>query len=372
MRYFLYFISLFFITSIFSTQAYAYGAFLTNGLPQVALAEIKMAVVFDGTKQTIITSNTFSINPLIVDNFVWLMPVPSKPKVSVLKDSVFTELDKRTQKKFNKDNFWKRILYFDINEETHVPAETFSHTAYIKNPIVFSSADKEKAIQQWLYEKGDFIPKNGIDMYKNYLKKGWYFAGFEVDAVHMEYDATDSLTMSGAHTLPVAVSFLSKDMSIPLQFSVIQPDRDSTAVPLSFPYGSLSENVLGAKDSRIDDLLSTPSSNRYPPLPQDLSNIKIELYIFNNQKMEAEGFTTFYADWIDVNNIIVTPKKQMFLTRMYRYIPLSQLEDVSLIASSNNQRVNPTVTWIDNIWRIAIIFSFVVLLIKYRKKIRRV
>lgn len=366
MKFICYFIIYFFILSIFPSSVHAYGAFLTNGLPQVALTEIKMAVIFDGTKQTMIASNTFSINPLIVDNFVWVMPVAGKPTASILKDTVFTELEKQTQKKFSKDSWWKRIVYFDIDEETSVPAETFSHTAYLKNPVIFSTTENNK-LEKWIYNKGNFIPKNGKELYKSYLKDGWYFVGVEVDAVHMEFDATDSLLMSGAHTLPLAVGFPSKGAVIPLRFSMIQLDRDSLAVPLSFPYGSLSEQVLGAKDERVDDLLATPSGNKYPPLPQDFSNIKIELYVFHDHKMDAEGFTTFYADWVDAT-LVPIAKKKMFLTRMYAYIPLSQLEDISLKDGANNKRVNPNLNFNDTFLRVIIVLLIVIVFIRYKRK----
>ncbi len=357
---------------------FATGAFATNGLPQTALTESRSIVILDGTKETIISTNTFAINPLIIDNFAWLIPVPGKADVKILQDDAFIQMDKLTQKKFAKNNWLNMILYPDIYEETSQPSQTFTYPVYLKNPQVFSYKDKGKAIQQWLYELGFFIPKNGRTLYKSYIDKKWHFVGAQVDAVHMEMDATDSLIMSGAHTQPLSVSFVTSEPVIPLRFSTLQPDRDSNFAPLSFPYGSSSEAILGAKDDRIDDLLATPSANKFPPVPIDFMNMKIELFIFAENKTIIPGFITAYADWIDTQKYSLKdgkgkyywklPQKKMYLTHLYTYKPISQLEDLTIKKANNNNRVNPYISLWEVIFRFILLTLLLISIFNYLKK----
>ena len=126
-------------------------------------------------------------------------------------------------------------------------------------------------------------------------------------------DARESLTINGAHTIPIQVRFKTDRIIYPLKLVAIQPDRDSVSAPLSFHYGNSAKQILGINDKRVDSLLSTPSSSIYPPLLTDLIPVKIDLFIRAKDKTEAKGFTTIYANREGKN----------YLTRIISYKPLT-------------------------------------------------
>lgn len=327
------------------------GATFTDSISsQVVQTGSKAVIFFDGQKETILDSFTFNLNPLVVWNFAWVIPVPSKPDVELIKDEIFTKLDKITQKKVEKDTFWKRVLFFDIEEEKNIPSEVFTRPIDIIRPDVIGPPNQMEKLNNWLSYYGFLIPKEGRQILMDYQEKGWYFVVVEINALHLQMDASESLTIPGAHIFPIKISFPTDKIIYPLKLVSIQPDYDTVDIPLNYSYGTKSEDVLGEKSEKIDDVLSEQSKNKYPRLPLDYANFKVELFIFDAQRTQAKDFTTIYANWINEKDISFKdfaekeyfrmPKKTMFLTRLVTYKPFLQLEDVEIKKADSNQKLN--------------------------------
>src|SRR3989344_5817772 len=313
--------------TICAEEALALGGYLTGDYGQVAPIEVKAIIDYDGTIETITATQTFAFNPLVVTNFYWVMAYPTKVEIKkpqtkedILKD-VFLELEKKTQKKFSKDNIFRKLLYPDIVEEKSEPAQTFSRTAWIKYLKPVPDFKNMAELETWFRANAYPIPKNSRELFSGYLKKRWHFILADVDGSHLEISAPESLTINGAHTIPIQFKFRTDKIIYPLELIKIQPDRDSVNTPLSFEYGSSSQDVLGVRDEKVSDLLSTPSSNLHPPLLLDLMNIKIDLFVKAKYKVEAEGFTTVFSDKVNGK----------YLTRIVAYWPMTQIEDVTIV-----------------------------------------
>ena len=81
----------------FRVRVEALGGYLTGDYGQVVPVELKAIIDYDGKTETIISSQTFTFNPLVVNNFYWVMAYPVK-----------VEIKKRILKKiYSAMFFWK-------------------------------------------------------------------------------------------------------------------------------------------------------------------------------------------------------------------------------------------------------------------------
>ncbi len=331
------------------TTVSAGGPAFTNQYTQVAQAESRAVIIFDGKKEILLDSLTFNINPISQDNFVWVIPVPSKPEVEPIKDELYVKFEKLTEKKIDKTNVLQKLLYFDVTEEKTIPSSIFTRPVDIWKFDIVEPGDYEK-LNQAVREMGYFIPKGGRPLVREYVEKNWYFVVAHVSALHIQMQASESLTVTGAHTLPLKIVFNTDEPIYPLKLASIGPDPDSEYAGLSYDYGTSSETILGDKDERVDEVLSEPSKNKFPLLPLDYVNLKTDLFVLSDNKVSADGFTTIYANRIsgkDINfndfndkKYVEIPSSNWYLTRMVMYKPISQLEDVKIINTADSKKVN--------------------------------
>ncbi len=335
--------------AVFAAQSFgvnAMGAVFTNEYFQIAPTEVKALVFISRTEETLIVSSTFNFNPLLASNFVILMVLPEKPTVKVLQDDVFLEFDKLAKKQFQKNNLVKKIIYADIFEEKNILQDTFSQAAYLKGVYVFAPGQQRRELNKLLQDRGLLISKTSRSLLTQYEKKGWYFVAILVDGAHLVTKVTDTLTLRSAHTIPVQLTFKSKGLTVPLKVMTLQPDIDAKNLPLSFPYGSDSRDILGVEDERVDNLISTLSAKENPSLPLDLAFVKLDFFVIGEHKTTAQGFFTTYAERIDKEklSLLQIPFDQPYVTRLISFRPMTQLTDLSLTKASDDGRVNPHIT----------------------------
>ncbi|MBI3443253.1 DUF2330 domain-containing protein [Candidatus Woesebacteria bacterium] len=321
---------------------------------QVVQTESKAAIIFDGEKETILDGLTFDLNPTVIWNFVWLIPVPTKPEVELVKDDLFPKLENISKGNFAKNNIFKRILYFDIEEQNSFSGDLYTRPASFLRFEVISPPNQIDKLNNWLSYSGYLIPKGGRKLLREYEQKGWYFVIAEIDALHMMMDPNDILSLPGAHTFPIKITFPTDRIIYPLKLASIQPDYDSENITLSITYGLKSQDILGEKDERIDDELSEQSKNKYPSVPLDYAHLKVELFVFSDEKVYANGLNTIYADNVNREKIEFKdfkgqtyqelPKNKMFLTRLVTFKPMVQLEDLYVEESRDVKRINPDVS----------------------------
>ncbi len=366
------------ITITSTNTSHAGGFFASNVFVQAVPTESKALIVFDGKKETLFDSVTFNINPVIAWNFTWIMAVPGKPEVSLVLDDLYTKLEKFSDKKINKDNLWNKLLYFDVSEEKTLSKSLYTRGLDFTKTEVFGPEKSQEDLNSYLQESGYYIPKEGITILDEYRKKNWYIVVAEINANHLQMDSSESLTVPGAHTYPIKIEFETDKIVYPLRLARVQPDYDSENVALNYEYGSKSETVLGAKDERIDDMLSYQSKNKYPRLPFDYGYQQVELFVISDQKVESNEFTTSYAGWITKTDIDFTdfpkkkyfelPENKMFFTRIFTFKPLIQLDDVLIDNATNNQLVNSKPPTIIQVLKLLAIPSVVVIFLIWKLK----
>lgn len=327
------------LVHIIPSPVSAAGLFLTNGYTQIAPAEDRALLLHDGKVETIYTSTTFTLNPLVVWNFAFLLPIPSQPTVEIVATDVFQVLDAATEK---------------ANGSAHA-SSTFSRPAYLNSYKIFAPSQQLRELTAWLDQKGYILPKDALSHLTTYAQKQWYFVVAEVSGTHIQMAATDSLTARAAHTMPLKITFDSPTVYYPLSLGAVQPDTDSQAVPLAYAYNTTSESVLGVQDPGVDALLRTPSANKYPSLPLDLTNLKIDLFVLAPYPVTVGSFQTIFADWVNEKTLSFTdetgissvslPKRPQMLTRLTGYTPFIQLADIQLEKNRWKSPADGTTSW---------------------------
>ena len=304
------------------SQASAVGIFLTNEYQQIVAAQAKVAIFHDGQTETLIASETFSFNPLVAWNFLWLIPVPARPEVEPVNGDLFAGLDK---------------LLAPRETTGDGPEQTSLRAASIIRFEIFGPPQEPQVLKDWVQESGYFLPKNLPPKLDDYWQKGWYFVVAEVDGVHIQRTASDSLFVQNAFVLPLKITFPAEELVIPLAITGTQPDLDSEAVPLSFAYGTPSAQVLGITNEAVDAELAAPSLNKYPRLPLQLLNFKLDLFIFAERRTELPEFELLETAKIDGrkfgtdswNNFYLRlPPKKLVLTHLVAYKPFQELRDL--------------------------------------------
>lgn len=301
----------------------ATGIFLTNEYLQIAPTETYGAIVYDGKRETLLASDVFNFNPLIGWNFVWLIPVPSRPTVDIVNSELIAQIEKLA----NPDN---------------EPETTKTRGVSLMSARVFEPKPGLKDLKSWLAEGGYFIPKRLGPAMDEYTNKGWYMVAVLVDGIHIQRDASEGLTLNVVHTMPVKISFDTNTIIYPMQFTAVEPDIDSAAATLI--YGQKSEQVLGIKDAEIDALLARKSANLYPHLPLGHINYKTEFFIIGEDQAQAPDFTSVSQTSIDGQKFgkgswnaffLELPRKHLTLTHLRQLKHLEELGDVTVALKSS-------------------------------------
>ncbi len=336
--------------AIYPSNAHAGGFFASNIFVQAMPSEFQALIVFDGKKETLFDTVTFNINPVIAWNFAYIIAVPAKPTVEPVIDDQLVKLEKLTDKKLTKESFLDRLLYFDVEEIKNVPENVYARSIDFVRYEVLGPDKSPEDIAEYLAYYGYIIPKDGKRLIEEYHQKKWYFIIAEPNVNHLQYEAKESLTVPGARTYPLKIEFETDKIIYPLRLAKVQPDFDSENVTLNYEYGSSSEQVLGIKDQKVDDMLTAQSKNKYPRIPYEYGYQKIELFVISNKKVESDQLSTFFAspitrsdfDFSDVkgDKYFELPQDKMYLTGVFGFKPTIQLEDMEFQNAPNSRLVN--------------------------------
>lgn len=365
-------IFLFLLTYFFSATPLWAGLLSTSDQNQIVPTKYQALILFDGEKETLYNSFTFNANPLSLDNFAWIIPVPQKPEVERFKEDIFINLEEITQKKFQKKNLFEKLFYFDIKEQESMSSSLFTRPIDAIQFKIFSPDDGVAGLQTWLHEFGYTIPKAGLPVLHRYEKDDWYFVAIEMNALHLEYDARDSLTLAGAHTFPIKITFPTEKIVYPLTLASVSPDMDSSQIPYSFDYGRDSVDLLGEQSEEVDRVLSYQSSNKYPRIPLSFITTEVDVYVIAEQKMESNDFTATYANTIGKDDLqkIELPNNH-YLTRLTRFTPQSLLSDYEIHEAKDTRRVNPIISTSEKLIRGGILITSILLLLFTSRRIFR-
>ncbi|MDP3014002.1 MAG: DUF2330 domain-containing protein [Candidatus Subteraquimicrobiales bacterium] len=249
-----------------------------------------------------------------VEDFAWVVPVPSMPEVKASYFEIFFELSSLTTSSY----------YYYRAEGGATPLAPAEVTVYEQKRVGFydtatiSSEDPE-ALINWLKENGYNIPEDAKDVINHYIKKNWYFVAMKI-AEEKQQEMYPPPSIPGGVIHPVKFSFETDEIVYPLKISAINKGET-----------------------------------------------EILLYVFADHKQEINGFETESANWIEPVNIqhflYLKPfvKEKMFLTKLRATFKQSEIkDDIYLTQAADDKPLKPQLNWYI-IWALLI---FGVLLLK--------
>jgi len=196
--------------------------------------EQKAVVFFSrGTEQLIISPSYEGPSA----SFAWVVPVPARPKVEILKGAIFHELSKLTEPK-------PPVLKGPAPMAAGVSPETKSVKVLERKTVgaydvsVLEATDGQ-ALMKWLKANKYHLPDKAADPIKGYVKQGWTFVASRIRV---------PANAKGLHTgtlAPIRLTFRAERPVYPLKLSSANPDTFMLLVYLVLP----SDEIEGKPES---------------------------------------------------------------------------------------------------------------------------
>lgn len=171
-----------------------------------------------------------------VEEFGWLVPVPSVPRVRQASMNCFYELSKLTQRKFEFDHMAvPGSLGIGRVEEKPPEVKVVEVKTVGAYQVAVLSAKDAGALENWLAQNDFSIPEDRAGVIDSYAKRGWYFVaarinlskgvGFEVVSgtpkAGMKKQNQIAEKLSGGELHPLHLSFATGKCVFPLKISSI-------------------------------------------------------------------------------------------------------------------------------------------------------
>jgi len=207
-----------------------------------------------------------------VEDFAWVVPVPSIPEIDVTDADVFTELSHFTIAAIpdrGKPGF--ACVPADMGPPNGV--DVIDEQVVGPYATATLSAEDPNALVHWLNDNGYFFPEEGENVIAGYIEKSWYFVATRINAI----DEDTGKALEEGSIEPVVLSFASDEIVYPLRItslSATAPEvllyiiADHVMVPEQYPwhvrYGPWWENEFSVE---FADRVSIDDFSVYDVLP---------------------------------------------------------------------------------------------------------
>lgn len=233
--------------------------------------EQKAVVFFSKGKEQLIISPSYE-GP--TSSFAWVVPVPSKPSVEIVKGAIFHELMRLTTprpraiRKSASGNILCAAAGVTVIERKTIGAYDVS----------VLSANDGNALMKWLRVNKYHLPDNAVGPIKSYVKQGWTFVASRIK-VQESAQGLHSGTLA-----PLKLTFRVKKPIYPMKLSSANPKYFNILVYLIVPSTEIewqqrSIPVIGSTEysANYESAMLRAGQKRYPTLAR-LSSA--ELHIF--------------------------------------------------------------------------------------------
>lgn len=194
----------------------------------------QQAVIWhNGTQERLILSTTFRGD---AEDFVWIVPVPSRPEVGMGKDELFTSLASFTTPR---DTYQSGPLLnlgstsrYEVAPDKVTVLETKRVDIY--DTAVLEASDA-KALREWLEKAGYPYPDDKDHLLAHYVQKNWYFV---VAKIADDAAGYASSYLREGHATPLSLTFDTTVPVYPLKISgPSSKGADQKAAAYSFEKG---------------------------------------------------------------------------------------------------------------------------------------
>ncbi len=207
------------VSPLFPINLQADGVFVFKWNKQKDINEPtqKAIIVHDAGREDLLLQVKYEGPP---EEFGWLIPVPSLPKVEKGSMKCFYELSRFTQKQLGSTVATLSAGRSKGEDENVKVIETKTVGAY---EIAVLSAKNAGSLEQWLKTHGFSLPEDKSGIIESYLKKQWYFIAVRVGAMELSVPEKQNLQrkLATGELHPLQISFPSEKCIFPLKISAL-------------------------------------------------------------------------------------------------------------------------------------------------------
>jgi len=186
-------------------------------------------------------------------HFAWVIPVPSKPEITVTDAELFRELSDFTTKGLPSGGGGVGCFYYGAEGPGGGGVDVIEEKVVGPYTTAILSATNATALADWLNENGYFFPPWGEEVISEYIEREWLFMATKINAVNPE---TGQALAEGAIE-PIVLSFASDEIVYPMRITSLSAESpevllyvlaDQVVVPEQYPlyigYGNWRSNAF--------------------------------------------------------------------------------------------------------------------------------
>ncbi|MCX6343750.1 MAG: DUF2330 domain-containing protein [Armatimonadetes bacterium] len=209
--------------------------------------EQKAVVFFSKGTEDLIISPSYE-GP--TNNFAWVIPVPAKPRVQILKGAIFHELAALTMPK---------PMIHKSSKKIRITAAVDGHVTVIERKTVGAydvsvlATSDGQALVKWLKTNKYHLPKNAVKPIESYVKKGWVFVACRIKV------PGNAKGLRTGTLAPIRLTFKADNPVYPMKLSAANPKPFKVLVYVITPSNELADNFT------MMALISSPHRNSPRP-----------------------------------------------------------------------------------------------------------
>ncbi|MBD3245282.1 MAG: DUF2330 domain-containing protein [Candidatus Moranbacteria bacterium] len=271
-------ISLILLTVLFipPLESLADGALIPPKNQTIWEDQQKAVIFYEKGVETLVLSISFQGN---AQDFAWVIPTPSRPKVEKSSHELFTKLDQITQTKEMKASGSGNLFPARKVQDTSKSVTVIESKKIDYYDVTVLEASDQDALYNWLNDNGYKFPLKGREVVNQYIQKGWFFTAVKISNNNQKSLAQKELEAASA--TPLKLTFKSSALVYPLKISSISGMQDvSRAGEIYYVDGAK------GKAAQIDrtKILGADISNDF-----NLENGRISFYL---KKRDADQLGT--------------------------------------------------------------------------------
>lgn len=194
----------------------------------------KAVIVYDAGHEDLLLQVKYE-GPL--EEFGWLIPVPSLPKVEKGSMEPFYELSQLTQRQFGKTKGFNTLSAVPADSRGEEKVKVIEIKTVGAYEVAILTAKDANSLKGWLEANDYSLPEGKSDIFDDYIRRGWFFIAAKIDlrksvgfkAVsggspkNSEISARQAIKskLSSGELHPLLISFDTPECIFPLKISAV-------------------------------------------------------------------------------------------------------------------------------------------------------
>ena len=189
----------------------------------------KAAIVYKDGREQLIISPSFSGPP---GDFAWVVPVPSRPQVRILRGALFHELARIVEPPPPPRMMAPMAGGHAPGPPRRPPVVLLERETVGAYDVSVLSATNSGALQQWLDRNGYALPARARRPLAQYVREQWTFVACRVKR------PANARGLQQGVLAPLSLTFASAKLIYPMRLSAVNPTRFSLLLYLLVPHGA--------------------------------------------------------------------------------------------------------------------------------------